>query len=134
MGCVLQCYWGCAAFELRCCCTLSLQVELTDETIQQMVSAGMWKSPKHEDTIEVLEREPQLDMIVDYIRKVQKGEKGGKGVFSLLGTAGMTGIGKTQLLLKRLEACQRDRDRQRCLLHLQRAGQSQRARPAEPRN
>ena len=63
----------------------------------------MWKSPKHEDTIEVLEREPQLNMIVDYIRKLQKGEKGGKGVFSLLGTAGMTGIGKTQLLLNGLK-------------------------------
>ena len=63
----------------------------------------MWKSPKHGDTIEVLEREPQLNMIVDYIRKLQKGEKGGKGVFSLLGTAGMTGIGKTQLLLNGLK-------------------------------
>jgi len=79
------------------------EVELTDETIQQMVSAGTWKLPKHEDTIEVLERQPQLDMIVDYIQKVQKGEKDGKGVFPLLGTAGMTGIGKTQLLLNGLK-------------------------------
>ena len=69
-------------------------VEVTDETIQQMVSAGMWKLPKH-DIQAVLERQPQLDMIVDYIQKVQKGEKAGQGAFPLLGTAGMTGIGKT---------------------------------------
>ena len=89
--------------ELRCCCTLSLQVEVTDETIQQMVRAGTWKLPKHEDTQEVLERQPQLDMIVDYIQHVQKGEKAGKGVFPLLGTAGMIGVGKTQLLLNGLK-------------------------------
>ena len=103
VGCVLQCCWCCVVLELRCCCTLSLQVEVTDETIQQMVRAGTWKLPKHEDTQEVLERQPQLDMIVDYIQHVQKGEKAGKGVFPLLGTAGMIGIGKTQLLLNGLK-------------------------------
>ena len=94
----------------------------------------MWKSPKHEDTIEVLEREPQLNMIVDYIRKLQKGEKGGKGVFSLLGTAGMTGIGKTQLLLNGLKHANELENDKRCLFHFQRAGESRIALPAEPRN
>ena len=100
---MLQCCWCCSVFELRSCCTLSLQVEVTDETIQQMVSAGTWKLPDHEATLEVLEREQQLKSITDYIQKVQKGEKDAKSIFPLLGTAGMTGIGKTQLLLNGLK-------------------------------
>ena len=76
-----------------------MQVELTDERIAEMMTAGKWKLPPHEDIVDTLERDDQLQEILSYIQEVRGGFKEGKDKFPLLGTAGMTGIGKTQLLL-----------------------------------
>ena len=78
---------------------LLLQVELTDERIAKMMTVDKWKLPSHEKILETLERDHQLKQIVTYIQEVQGGVKDTKDKFPLLGTAGMTGIGKTQLLL-----------------------------------
>ena len=76
-----------------------MQAELTDERIAEMMTAGKWKLPEHEEILETLERDDQLKQILPYIQEVQGGFKEAKDKFPLLGTAGMTGIGKTQLLL-----------------------------------
>ena len=81
-----------------------MQVELTDEKIRQMIDAGTWKLPESATTLPVQEREKELQEITNYIEEVRRGDKSyGGATFRLLGTAGMTGIGKTQLLLNGLK-------------------------------
>ena len=74
--------------------------EITKELVKQNVELGEWHAPKEDQCREgLLQREGEIRKVKEYIEKVMSNDRDGSSSFSLVGTSGMKGIGKTQLLV-----------------------------------
>ncbi|CAE7570495.1 unnamed protein product [Symbiodinium microadriaticum] len=76
--------------------------KITEDVIDQKIESKEWRLPQNPDVSPLFNREKELEQVKNYITNpFDFANK--DGLFNLLGTSGMKGIGKTQLLLNSLE-------------------------------
>ncbi|CAE7944669.1 unnamed protein product [Symbiodinium necroappetens] len=80
--------------------------KITEDVIDQKIEGKDWRLPENPDVSPRFNREKELEQIKNYITNpCDFANK--DGLFNLLGTSGMKGIGKTQLLLNSLQAVEK---------------------------
>ena len=84
------------------CSLLYCEAKITEDVIDQKIEGKEWRLPENPDVSPLFNREKELEQVENYIANpFDFANK--DGLFNLLGTSGMKGIGKTQLLLNSLE-------------------------------
>ena len=85
------------------CAFLCCEAKITEDVIDQKIKGKEWRLPENPDVSPLFNREKELEQVQSYIANPFKFANK-DGLFNLLGTSGMKGIGKTQLLLNSLQA------------------------------
>jgi len=84
------------------CSFLCCEDKITEDVIDQKIKGKEWRLPENPGVSSLFSREKELKHVQSYI--ANPFEFANKdGLFNLLGTSGMKGIGKTQLLLNSLQ-------------------------------
>ena len=81
---------------------LCCEAKITEDVIDQKIKGKEWRLPENPDVSPLFNREKELEQVKNYITNPFDFANR-DGLFNLLGTSGMKGIGKTQLLLNSLE-------------------------------
>ncbi|CAE7243477.1 unnamed protein product [Symbiodinium sp. CCMP2592] len=79
------------------------EAKITEDVIDQKIKDKEWRLPENPDVSPLFNREKELEQVQNYIAN-PFAFANKDGLFNLLGTSGMKGIGKTQLLLNSLQA------------------------------